>query len=169
MDSSTRIECCRSDELYGLMEYYDAIFNRVGLIKKECEFRSNKLSLILDLIRATGISDSSKTSENMDNSLSSLIIDAWRLQIPEKTLMQRSDELRFIQSSIEGIRSRIKEIKKIDNRYIELQLCVVVLSYLPMVPSDFRLGEAPRIYEQIDQAWGNSLSLIDDRSIASNL
>jgi hypothetical protein len=43
----------RSDELSGLIEYYDAIFNREGLIKKESDFRSNKLSLILDLIRTT--------------------------------------------------------------------------------------------------------------------
>jgi hypothetical protein len=169
MASSMRSQCRRYDELYGLIEYYDAIFSREGLIKKECEFRTNKLSLILDLIRASIISDSKEASENLDNSLPSLIINAWRLQVPEKTLKHRRDELQFIHGSIEGIRNEIKRIKNFDNRSKEFRLSAMVLSYLPIVPSDLRLEEVARIYDLINQAGDNSLSLIDDRSIASKL
>jgi len=39
------------DDLLGLADYYEAVLKRNELVTKESEFRSNKLSLIVDLIR----------------------------------------------------------------------------------------------------------------------
>ncbi len=144
-------------ELFGLVEYYDAIFNRIGLIKKESEFRSNKLSLVLDLIRAAGIAD------NLGTELTSTIIDAWRLHVPEKTLIQREEELRTVLGSIRSIKGAIRKGNKCDSRAIEVQFHEVILSYLPITPSDFQSDNAPRIYDLLIQITEQSLFLIESR------
>lgn len=147
----------RYKELFGLVEYYDAIFNRIGLIKKESEFRSNKLSFVLDLIRNTGISN------NLGTDLTSTIIDAWRLHVPEKTLMQREDELQTVLNSIRNIKGAVKENDKCDGRVAEMQFNAVILSYLPITPSDFQSDNAPRIYDLLSQITEQSLSLFEGR------
>lgn len=147
----------KSKELFGLAEYYDAVFNRIGLVKKESEFRSNKLSLVLDLIRATSISDSLGTD------LMSTIIDAWRLHVPEKKLIQREEELHAVLSSIRKIKSAIRENDKCDDGVAEMQFDVAVLSYLPITPSDFRSDDVPKVYGLISQIAGQPLSLIEGK------
>ncbi len=147
----------RYKELFGLMEYYDAIFNRIGLIKKESEFRSTKLSLVLDLIRIIGISD------NLGTDLTSKIIDAWRLHVPEKTLIQREDELRTVLSSIRNIKGAIRKNNKCDGRVAKMQFDAVILSYLPITPSDFLSDDAPKIYDLMSQIAEQSLSLLGDK------
>ncbi len=170
-----KFPCSRSNELYGLIEYYDAIFSREGLIKKECEFRSNKLSLILDLIRTAGVCDNgnvydnSETSDDGESNLLSLIIDAWRLQVPEKTIKQRNYELQLILHSINGIKEKINGLGKIGEEYNEFRLNALILSYLPIIPSDLRLEEVSRIYNLINEAWDKSLLLVDTESIAVRL
>jgi hypothetical protein len=164
-----KVQRNRSDELSGLIEYYDAIFNREDLIKKESDFRSNKLSLILDLIRATGTSDATGISDNPGTDLSSSIINAWRLQVPEKTLIQRNDELRIILSSIENIKNGVKGIYKHKEQSIELQLSAVVFSCLPIMPTDFHSEEVAKIYDLINQVWEYTIYLIDDKLVGSKI
>ncbi len=147
----------RFKELFGLTEYYDAVFNRVGLIKKEGEFRNTKLSLVLDLIGAIGVSD------NLGTDLMSTIIDAWRLQVPEKTLIQREEELHTVLSSIKNINSAVRRNNECNDKMAGLHLGVAVLSRLPITPSDFQSEDAPRIYDLISQIREQSLSLIDSK------
>lgn len=147
----------RSKELLGLAEYYDAVFNRIGLVKKESEFRNNKLSLILDLIRATGISD------NIGTDLMSTIIDAWRLHVPEKTLIQREEELHTVQRSIKNIKSAVRTNIKCGDPMAELHLGIAVLSRLPIAPTDFHSDDAHRIYDLISQITEESLLLIEGK------
>lgn len=147
----------RYEELFGMVEYYDAIFNRIGLIKKESEFRSNKLSLVLDLIRTTGISD------ELGTDLMSTIIDAWRLCVPEKSLIQREDELRMVLSSIRNIKGAVRENNKRDERVTEMQFDAIILSYLPIMPSDLQSDDAHKIYDFLSLIIDQSLSLIEDR------
>lgn len=147
----------RYEELFGLVEYYDAIFNRFGLIKKESEFRSNKLSLVLDLIRTTGISD------DLGTDLTSTIINAWRLCVPEKTLIQREEELRGVLSSIRNIKGAARENNKCGDQVIEMQFDAIILSYLPIMASDFQSDDAPKIYDLLSLIIDQSLSLIEDR------
>ena len=157
MSWAANLGSIRSVELFGLAEYYDAIFNRTGLIKKEGEFRSTKLSLVLDLIRAVNISD------NLGSNLMSTIIDAWRLQVPEKTLIQREDELHMVQKSIKSIKSVVKRDIECGSRVHEMHFGIAVLSHLPITPSDFRSDDAPRVYDLLSQITEQSLSLIEGK------
>ncbi len=157
MSWAVNLGSIKSVELFGLAEYYDAIFNRIGMIKKEGEFRSTKLSLVLDLIRAVNISD------NLGSDLISTIIDAWRLQVPERTLIQREEELYMIQKSIKNIKSVVNRNIKCENSIHELHFGIAVLSHLPITPSDFRSDDAPRVYDLLNQITEQSLSLIEGK------
>jgi hypothetical protein len=151
------LESIKSKELFGLTEYYDAVFSRVGLIIKEVEFRNTKLSLVLDLIGAVGLFNNSETD------LMSTIIDAWRLQVPEKALIQREDELHTVLRSINSINSAVRRINEHDNPMARLHLGVAVLSSLPITSSDFQPEDAPRIFDLISQVTEQSLSLIEGK------
>jgi hypothetical protein len=95
--------------------------------------------------------------------LMSSIIDAWRLQVPEKALIQREDELHTVLRSINSINSAVRRINEYDNPTAGLHLGVAVLSSLPMTPSDFRPEDAPRIFDLISQVTEQSLSLIEGK------
>ncbi len=157
MSWAVNLGMVKSKELFGLIEYYDAVFNRIGLIKKEGEFRSNKLSLVLDLIRATDRSD------NMGTDLMSTIIDAWRLHVPEKTLIQREEELYMILRNIKNIKSAVRNNIDCGNPKSELHLSVIVLSHLPITSSDFHSDDAQKVYDLIGQMAEQSLLLIEGK------
>lgn len=144
-------EDARSDNILGLTEYYDIILNRKGLVAKESEFRTNKLSLVLDFLRVVCI------PENLWTELTSVIIDAWRLQVPERTLWQREDEMKKVMSSIESIRYAIKWIKRHKSSTTGSQLDAIILSNLPLMTSDLRHEDAPAIYDLLDRVRDQSL------------
>ena len=139
------VGCVLSHDLLGLTEYYDAVLSRSGLVKKECEFRTHKLSLILDFIRSICIPENPKTE------LTAAIIDAWRLQVPERALIQREDELKEVMKSIWSIKNLAKRIERCKDPITQSQLHCKVLSDLPIAPSDFRQEDAARVYDLLHQ------------------
>jgi hypothetical protein len=141
---STKAEFSFAMFLKGLTQYHSAVLSRKGLAKKECDFRTNKLSLVLDLIREMGIPDNLKTD------LTSAIIDAWRLQVPEVNLEKRELELKKVMGSINSIRTVASWVEKCAYPVNPLQLDFKVLSALPLAPSDFRSDEAPKIYDLLN-------------------
>jgi hypothetical protein len=144
-----------SDELLGLTDYYGAILSRSGLAKRECEFRTNKLSLILDFIRTIGI------PENVKTELSSAIIDAWRLQVPEQTLKQREEELKMVVGSLNSIKSVAKWMEICKGMINASQINFKVLSDLPISPTDLRSEDVPRIYDMLKQVRECCISITD--------
>jgi hypothetical protein len=144
-----------SDELLGLTDYYGAILSRSGLAKRECEFRTNKLSLILDFIRTIGI------PENVKTELSSAIIDAWRLQVPEQTLKQREEELKRVVGSLNSIKSVAKWMEICKGMINASQINFKVLSDLPISPTDLRSEDVPRIYDMLKQVRECCISITD--------
>jgi hypothetical protein len=138
---STKAEFSFAMFLKGLTQYHSAVLSRTGLTEKECDFRTNKLSFILDLIREIGIPENHKTE------LTSAIIDAWRLQVPEISLEQRELELKKVMRSINSIRTIANWIERSASPMNPLQLNSKVLSTLPLVSSDFRSEDAPKIYD----------------------
>ncbi len=146
-------ESIRSDNLIGLTEYYGIVLSIKGLTTKESEFRTNKLGLILDFINATNVPECLRTD------LTSAIIDAWRLKVPERTLMQREEELKMIMSSIKSISYAAKCIKKCQNTAQKID--IVVLSDLPLMPSDLEPEYAPEIYSLLGQAVEYRTALAD--------
>jgi hypothetical protein len=145
MSGIVAVEAMLTDELLSLTEYYDAILSRSGMIRNECEFRNQKLSMILDFIRTTCIPEKHKTK------LSSAIIKSWRLQVPEITLKQREEELKEIFRSITSIRCSVKSTKKCINPMNGTQISFRVLSDLPITHLDFFFEDVPRIFELLKQ------------------
>ena len=95
-----------SDDLFGQVNYYEALFRRSGLIKREGEFRNYKLGLILDILKTI------EMPEDLKVSLESAILESWRLEIPEKSLEQREEELEAIFYSIQAVKNAIKWVKR---------------------------------------------------------
>ena len=137
------VGCLLSDELLGLAEYYGAILGRSGIINNESEFRSKKLSMILDFIRATCIPEKFKTE------LASAIIKSWQLQVPEIALERREEELKEVINSIKSIQGLAKLTKERSNSKNRKQLNLKVFSDIPITHLDFSLKEVPRIYEML--------------------
>jgi hypothetical protein len=145
----------KSDEILGLAEYYEAVLTRTGLITRESEFRSTKLGFILDFIRLIEI------PEHLSSGLITTFIEAWRLQIPERTLRQRVDELGTILSCINNIRTAANLIKKGNDSVNGVQFNVEVIEDLPLISSDLRSSDIPKIYDLLGQVRDYFCSLIE--------
>ena len=146
MSSDIELKGNKSDEILGLAEYYEVVLTRTGLITRESEFRSAKLGFILDFIRIIEI------PEYLSLGLIATFIEAWRLQIPERTLRQRGDELGTVLSSIKSIRRAANLIKKGTSSINGVQFNIEVIKDLPLIPSDLRSKDIPRIYDLLGQA-----------------
>ena len=128
-------------DLLGQVDYYGAILGKKDLISKEAEFRISKLGLIIDLIKAIDV------PEDMISKLTIAIIEAWRLDAPERSLEERAQEMNFIMRSIETIRSTIQWCKNHPGPETAKRLDVAVLFALPLMPSDLCLSEVRRVYD----------------------
>jgi hypothetical protein len=133
------------DGLHGHIEYYEAILDKNDLISREGEFRSYKLGLTLGLLRMVDI------PENLKRSLISEIIEAWRLNVPEKTLEQREDELTSMRKSIEDVRQAIRWTERHRDPSALRHLSSAVMFALPLIPSDLQKEEIPKIHGMLSQ------------------
>jgi len=145
-----------SEELLGLTEYYSCILTNTELLKKECEFRSKKLGLILDFIRAIEI------PESLESELTTAIIRSWRLKIPETTLIHLENEQRKMMRSINSIKNVVSWMERHKAPINSLQLNFKVLSILPLAPSDLQPMDAPRIYNLISLVMDGCTSFMED-------
>jgi hypothetical protein len=145
-----------SEELLGLTEYYSCILSNTELLKKECEFRSKKLGLILDFIRAIEI------PESLESELTTAIIKSWRLKIPETTLILREDEQRKMMRSINSIKNLVCWMERQRAPINSLPLNFRVLLNLPLAPSDLQPMDAPRIYNLISHVMDGCTSFMED-------
>jgi len=143
------------NNLLGLIEYYEIIFGSEGLIKKECEFRSKKLSMTLDLINTVRI------PEDMTSELRSEIIATWRLKIPGSTRSQRSQEIGIILHCIDRIRHAVRLAKEQQSLVLRWELDVAVLQSLPLRNSDLDRKDAPKVLDLLGQAVVYLEELID--------
>ena len=145
-----------SEELLGLTEYYSCILSNTELLQKECEFRSKKLGLILDFIRAIEI------PESLESELTTAIIKSWRLEIPETTLIHLENEQRNMMGSINCIKNVVRWMEGHKASTNSLQLNFGVLSNLPLTPSDLQPMDAPRIYNLISRVMDCCTSFMGD-------
>lgn len=86
------------------------------MIKKESEFKSGKLGLVVDSL------DLINLPYPLRSDLTSSIIDAWSLEISEKGLKQRKHELHTLLNRIKNTKSDLKkgyayEDSSIEERY----------------------------------------------------
>ena len=156
MVNVTSSGCIVSEELLGLTEYYSCILSNKDLLQKECEFRSKKLGLILDFIRAIDI------PESLESELTTAIIKSWRLKIPEMTLKHREIEQRNMMGSIKSIKNVINWMERCAAPINSLQFNFRIISNLPLAPSDLQPMEVPRIYDLISQVMDYCTTFIED-------
>ena len=149
-----------SNEFLGPIEYYESILRRKDLVVREAEFRNHKLGLTLELLKLIDI------PENLKSELSLVIIKAWRLVAPEKTLAQREEELVLARRSLDAVRSAIRWARKHPGPMAEMQLRVAVMFALPLMPSDLRSDDVPRVHELLTQVMDYLAAKIGDASIS---
>lgn len=132
-------------DLLGQVEYYGAILGKKDLITREGEFRISKLGLVVDLIKAIDV------PYDMISKLTTAIIEAWRLDAPERSLKERAEEMSQIMQSIESIRNTIQWCKSHQGPDSVRRLDIAVLSALPLMPSDLCSSEVGRIHDLLSQ------------------
>ncbi len=132
-------------DLLGQVEYYGAVLGRKDLINREAEFRISKLGLIVDLINTINV------PYDMVSNLTSAIIEAWRLDEPERSLDEREEEMSHIMQSIEEIRSTIQLCKRHQGLDSARKLDIAVLFALPLMPSDLCSEEIEKIHGLLGQ------------------
>jgi hypothetical protein len=132
-------------DLLGQVDYYGAILGKKDLITREGEFRISKLGLIVDLIKAIDV------PYDMISKLTTAIIEAWRLDAPERSLEERAEEMSYIMQSVEAIRSTIQWCKRHQGPDTARRLDIAVLFALPLMPSDLCSSEVGHIHELLDQ------------------
>lgn len=133
------------DDLLGQLEYYEAILGRKDLIAREGEFRSCKLGLTIELLGLVDI------PENLKMDLVSAIIDAWRLDIPERSVEQRDEELKMLLQSIEAVKYAINWVKRHPQETTRPKLDVAVMFSLPLTNADLRPEGASRVHSLLCQ------------------
>jgi hypothetical protein len=125
------------EDLLGLLEYYEAILDRDGLVTREGEIRSIKLGLIVDLLRMVNIPDKLKAD------LVLAVIDAWAMS--SKSSTQNEEDLKAVRSSIEAVRRCVLDAMAHPRSRASLQLDAAVMLSLPLMPCDLQEGEVARI------------------------
>lgn len=144
-----------SNNLLGLIKYYEIIFDSEGLIRKECEFRSKKLNLTLDLI------DTVQIPEGMISELKSAIIATWRLKIPGSTKKQRSQEIDIIFHCIGRMRRAVRLAEGHQGPDLERQLNFAVLQSLPLRKSDLDRKDVPKVLNLLSHTMAYLEELIE--------
>ena len=134
------------EDVLGVVDYYQAIFERRGLTERESEFRMSKLGLIVDLIKTTEMPD------DLASDLVSTIISAWRLSIPGRTIEDMTDEKYTILGSTEAIRSAVLWARDNQSPVIKKQLDATIQFSLPMKPIDLREEDVQKVHDLLNDA-----------------
>jgi hypothetical protein len=144
-----------SDSLISQLEYYEAIFEREALVTREGEFRSRKLGLTIELLKIVGIPEDLKTE------LISTVIEAWRLDAPEKTVEQREDELKMLLHTIKAVKGAANWAREHPSPMIRQQLDVAVMFSLPLMSSDLRPEEVSKVHCLLCKVMDHYAGVID--------
>ncbi len=129
------------ENLLGLLEYYEAIMERSGLVARAGEVRSLKLGYILDLLKAVNIKDELKAN------LGSAILSAWEMKCKDKTLEQGEEELKAMRCSITDVRNEVLKAGDHHSPLTAVKLDMAVMFALPLMPSDLKEDEVPVIHD----------------------
>ncbi len=130
-----------TENLLGLLEYYEAIMERDGLVARAGEVRSLKLGLILDLLKMVNIPDDLKAN------LVSAVLRAWDMKCKDKTLEQCEEVLKSMRGSIAAVRNEVKRVSHRGNPVTTINLDTAVMFALPLMPSDLKEDEVPGIHD----------------------
>jgi hypothetical protein len=139
----------RSENLLGLLGYYEAILERKGLMARIGEIRSLKLGLILDLLKMVNI------AEDLKGNLITSVVSAWEMNGDDKKLVQGEEEIKTMRSSIAAVRENAQMVLHNCNPINLMQLDVTVMFALPLMPHDLKKDDVPKIRDLLNQVMEN--------------
>jgi len=135
----------KGESLLGLLGYYELILERKGLADRMGEIRSLKLGLILDLLTVVSI------AEDLKAKLVSSIVSAWKMNGDDKTLEQGEKEIETMHSSIAALRKNARMALHNCSPINLLQLDVAMMFSLPLMHSDLKNDDVPKIRDLFNQ------------------
>jgi hypothetical protein len=130
-----------TQNLLGLLEYYEAIMERNGLVARAGEVRSLKLGLILDLLKMVNIPDDLKAN------FVSAVLSAWDMKCKNKTLEQCEEVLKSMRGSIAAVRGEVMRASRLGSPVTTISLDTAVMFALPLMPSDLKDDELQGIHD----------------------
>ena len=149
----------RVGHLLNLLEYYESILERNGLVSRCGDVKSLKLGLILDLLKTTDLSD------DLQEKLNSAIIGAWEMRCCDISINTEYD-IDAMLKSIADIRKGAMEImQQCDPNMIQLDSAVIFS--LPLMARDLKSDEVPAIRDLLSLAMEDFLNRKDERCIAT--
>lgn len=137
------------ENLLGLLEYYEAILDRNGLVARIGEIRSLKLGLIVDLLKTVNVPDELK------GDLITAIISAWMMNSQDKTLQDSEEELKTTRCSIEAVRSGTHYAGDHSSPADALKQDVAVMLALPLAPCDLKAEDVSRIQDLLSRVMNH--------------
>ncbi|VVB72148.1 Uncharacterised protein [uncultured archaeon] len=137
------------ENLLGLLEYYEAVLDREGLAARVGDVRSLKLGMILDLIKTVNI------PEGLGADLAYAVLNAWEMNSRNEAPSQGKEELKAMLRSIADIRSEIERARRIRSPIASIQTDAAVMIALPLMPSDLRANEVPKIHSLLEKVMDN--------------
>lgn len=134
----------KSENVLGLLGYYEAILQREGLAARTGEIRSLKLGLTLDLLKMANI------AEDLKSSLLASVLSGWEMngrQMPG----QGEEEMRSMHSCIAAVREKALMMLNSSRPINSMQLDIAMMLALPLMPQDLKKDDAPRIRDMLNK------------------
>jgi hypothetical protein len=134
----------KSENVLGLLGYYDAILQREGLAARIGEIRSLKLGLTLDLLKMANI------AEDLRSGLLASVLSGWEMngrQMPE----QGEEEMKRMHSCIAAVREKALMMLNSSHPINSMQLDIAMMLALPLMPQDLKKDEAPKIRDMLNK------------------
>ena len=144
----------RIAHLLNLLDYYESILERNGLVSRLGDVKSLKLGLVLDLLKTVDI------SEELEGKLKSAIICAWEMRCCEH-LVDAEDDIKIMLECIAGIRKGAVDVMK-SCRPNTIRLDSVVMFSLPLMAKDLKSDDIPAIRDLLQQLMEDFLSRKDE-------
>jgi hypothetical protein len=137
------------ENLLGLLEYYEAVLDRNGLVARIGEIRSLKLGLIVDLLKTVSV------PEELKSDLITAIISAWKMDSHDKTVQDCEEELKTTRCSIDAVRCGTHGVIDPSHPLSALKQDVAVMLALPLKPCDLKADEASRIQDLLGRVMNH--------------
>jgi hypothetical protein len=134
----------KSENVLGLLGYYDAILQREGLAARIGEIRSLKLGLTLDLLKMINI------AEDLKSGLMTSVLSSWEMNgriMPG----QGEEEMKRMRSCIAAVREKALMMLNSSRPINSMQLDIAMMLALPLMPQDLKKDEAPRIRDMLNE------------------
>jgi hypothetical protein len=135
----------KGERILGLIGYYEAIFERNGLVTRMGEIRSLRLGLTLDLLRMANI------AEELKAKLISALVSGWQMKGSGNASEDGPKEIKTMTASIAAVRRNVQMILHSCSPIEPVQLDIALMYALPMMPHDLKNEDVPVVRDLLNQ------------------